>query len=239
MESMRDDIHTIAMEHTKTEVSRLIPNIAREIAMLEGQKIMQEMVGHLPTGRRQAYLPPVIDADQSNIVYAESEATQAAHRLRTVDPYDVQEKIDSEHKNLQKKPALKDRLNAFFNPSSPDIPSQTGTTTVTQTDDRPITEERPGQPARKRRLGGDQNFTDQEDLEEEKIDTPELPENHHDWTSKQWKQARQELDQQTYNELFDDVFPNERLQSTPKKRNGGKQTKNVTRRQLLTGNKED
>jgi hypothetical protein len=125
-----------------------------------------------------------------------------------------------------------------INFSTPELP-RTGKETAVITDEKPITEEKAGQSTRTRRYGGGSDLEAKEDSEQESIDTPELPENYLDWSDKQWKQAKEQLDSETYNELFDDAFPPDGLKPTPKKRNGGKQTKNVTRRKVLGMENQD
>jgi hypothetical protein len=65
--------------------------------------------------------------------------------------------------------------------------------------------------------------TEEAPIEQESIDTDSLPENYLDWTDTQWKQAKDELTKEQYDELFDDAFPAEGLKPTPTKRTGGKQ----------------
>lgn len=79
----------------------------------------------------------------------------------------------------------------------------------------------------------EQSPVEQETIEEE------LPENYLDWTDAQWKQARKQLTEEQYNELFDEVFPADGLKPTPKKRTGGKKSGKVSRREVLGMEKQE
>jgi len=222
----------------EAQIQQLLGPITELAARQKLAQIASDLTGtHIShndlTGDTPRQLPSrIVDADPNEGDYEEDEVEEAASRDHVLDRTNVQETIDNEVKPLERK-SWKDRVKETINFSTPELP-RTGKETAVITDEKPITEERAGQPARTRRLGGDKDFTDQED-KQETIDTPELPENYLDWTDAQWKQAKKELDPVAYNELFDDAFPADGIKPTPKKPVSKKPAskKKVSRRKVL------
>jgi hypothetical protein len=227
MESARDKIHTTVLSHIQAQADVIAPQIAEHTARHWANQVIHEMTGSIPGAYTAPQLPAskVIDADKSDIVYTN---TEAASRTQTIDPHGVQEKIDSKKKSLENH-SLKDRVGSLFGKpvNTPEVPRQTGNVTQVITDDRPVTE--------------DDNIVEPDYGEIENGPSTDDPST---WNLVDWRQYRNEVDAWTFDQVWqeehgDIPFPDDRPIPTKKKRNGGKQTKNVTRRQLLTGNQGD
>jgi hypothetical protein len=220
LENVHDSIHALTMQHIRTRAIEIAPQIAAEHADHWVRTTIQDVVGSLPASSqtRQLAAPRVVEAD----TVEEDEEVPVASRGHVLDRYGVREQVDSAPKSIERK-SWKDKIKETINFSVPD--------------DKPILEEKPGQAPLTRRLGGDKDFTDQEDIQEPDYgDTSELPDNYLDWSDAQWKQAKKELDPVAYNELFDDAFPPEGLKPTPKKKATPKRPtskKKVSRRKVI------
>jgi hypothetical protein len=201
-----------AMDDMGSHMHEIIAQEA-QAALKDGARKMGSQIvsGLTDTAQVRLSSPRIVDADKVA-------PTRAASKEQVLDPYEVKPEVDAEVKSLVKKPSLTDRIWSFRDAIDKRIDG----------DDKPILEEKQGDTSRTRRIGGDPDLEAQEDLEEESIDAEALPENYLDWTDTQWKQAKQELEPEVYNEIFDEVFPADGLKPTPapvKKRTGGKQSK--------------
>lgn len=141
---------------------------------------------------------------QGKVVEADrAKPALAASKDQVLDPHDVKPQVDSEVKPIEKKPSLGDRIWAVRDAIDKKIDGKDESEEEVAVQLRAVKQ-----------------------MEEENIETVELPENYLDWTDAQWKAAKDQLTEEQYNEIFDTAFPPEGLKPTPKKRNGGKKAKN-------------
>lgn len=220
MESARDKIHTTVLSHIAAQADVIAPQIAEHTARHWANQVIHEMTGSIPGSYQAPQLPAskIIDADKSNLVYAES--SEAASRTHTFDPYSTREKIDREVKPLEKK-SLVDKMKSALDFSTPKLPSQ-GNDTAVITDDKPVIEEIP--------------------VEQESSENGPSHDDPSQWTMADWRQYRNKVDAWTFDQEWSEVwgetpFPDDR--PIARKGKGGKKSGNVTRRQLLTGNQGD
>lgn len=199
LEGIHDEIHAMTIQHIRESALEIAPQIAREQANHWVRVTIQDAIGGLPAPKQLTALPPVIDADKSQLVYA---GNSESSREQVLDPYGVRSGVDQERKPLPKDTSKKTQ--------KIDIEVET-----------PVKE----------------SPTEEEPVEEgPSSDDPSK------WNLVDWRQYRNEVDAWTFDatwqEYHNDVpFPDDR--PTPKKRNGGKKSGNVTRRQVIGMEKQD
>jgi len=143
---------------------------ARVASQLTGEHVSHtELLG--PGAQQQLSAPKVVESLPS--------PARAASKDHVVDPGKVKPVVDAEVKPLEKKPksfgqllgdvhaafhgAIDGRDESRETPVEQPPHSETTTVFVPAPDDKPILEERPGHDPRTRRLGGNEEFEDQED----------------------------------------------------------------------------
>lgn len=171
----RMEINYKALEYNKQYMIEALENPLHQRSLQLGAERLTANAIQQLTGR---YVPPSQQIASSNVVESDPPKVimQAASKDQVIDPEKVKPMVDSEVKPLEKKKSLgekiwaaRDAIDAKLDRREhPPVEEEPTTTTVfvPARDDRPITEERPGHDPRTRRLGGDKDFTDQEDLDE-------------------------------------------------------------------------
>ncbi len=193
-----------AMDDMGSHMHEIIAQEA-QAALKDGARKMGSQIvsGLTDTAQVQLSSPRVVESTVTR-------PSIAASKEQILDPYKVKPQVDGEKKSIDKR-SLGEKLRNIIDFSLPDSVQE----------DKPVLEENAGQ---------DSDVEAQEDVQDEWNPGDPLPDNYLDWSESQWKQAKDQLDAFTYQRIFDETFPDEKLEPAPVKKTAPHAKKKVVRK---------